>query len=97
MNTWRLVAPAFFSLLAGCSERTVCTAEVTAGEGIYKASIAGARPQAELSREAMSAACKQLCTPVKPGDNEAACVSRCGVDALAGKIGARTTCSQGIR
>jgi hypothetical protein len=97
MNTWRLAALAGFSLLAGCRERTVCTSEVTAGDGIFKAIVAGTRPQAELERDALASACKQLCSPGKAAENEQACISRCAVDASAGKIGARTTCSKGSR
>ncbi len=75
-----------------------CTTEVTAGSGTFKAVAQGTRPQRELERDSLSSACKQLCAASKPeASNSEACISRCSVDAVAGKIGVRTTCAKGAR
>lgn len=97
MTKWTLVALVGFPLLAGCGKRLVCTTEVTEGNGTFKAVAEGTRPQLELERASLSSACKQLCNAKKPADSSEACVARCSVDALAGKIGVRTTCSEGAR
>jgi hypothetical protein len=98
MTKWTLVALVGFPwLLAGCGKRLACTTEVTAGNGTFKAVAEGKRPQVELERESLSAACKELCARGKPADSSDACVSRCSVDASVGKIGVRTTCSEGAR
>jgi hypothetical protein len=97
MIRWTLAALVCFPLLAGCKKPVVCTTEVTAGSGIFRGTVQGSRPQPELERDALHLACKQLCDPGKPAVVDQACVSRCAVDALAGKIGARTTCSEGTR
>ena len=101
MTKWKLVAlvalPAL-SLLTGCGESMTCTTEVTAGSGTFKAVAEGKRPQRELERDSLSSACKQLCAASKlEASTTEACVSRCSVDAIAGKIGVRTTCSKGAR
>ena len=97
MAKWTLVALLGFPLLAGCGKRLVCTTEVTEGNGTFKAVADGTRPRAELERDSLSSACKQLCNAAKPADKSEACVARCSVDAIAGKIGVRTTCSEGAR
>lgn len=98
MTKWKLVALAAVPLLAGCGERMACTTEVTAGTGTFKAVAEGRKPQLELERESLASACKQLCASGKlEAQNPEACASRCSVDALAGKIGVRTTCSKGAR
>ena len=43
-------------------------------------------------RESLRAACGQMCAA--SGGKAEACVSRCAVDAEAGKIGARTNCTR---
>lgn len=98
MTRWTLIALVGFPLLlAGCGKRMACTTEVTAGNGTSKAVAEGTRPQVELERESLASACKQLCARQKPADSSEACASRCAVDAVAGKIGVRTTCSEGAR
>jgi hypothetical protein len=80
--------------LPACHRNLSCTAEVTEAQGIFHGTVAGSRSQATLEREALRAACGQLCgaqgTAAVPG-----CVARCAVDAEAGKIGKRTTCVPG--
>lgn len=98
MTRWTLVALVGSPLLlAGCGKPMACTTEVTAGNGTSKAVAEGTRPRAELERESLAAACKLLCAQQKPADTSDACASRCAVDAAAGKIGVRTTCSEGAR
>lgn len=99
MTKWKLVALVGLPLLlAGCGKPTMaCTTEVTAGSGTFKAVAEGTRPQAELERDSLVFACGQLCNPGKIEETDEACVSRCTVDAQAGKIGVRTTCSKGAR
>src|SRR4051812_39537462 len=80
--------------LAGCRRDTTCTAEVTEGAGTFKGASIGARPEADLKRDALHAACGKLCAARDPGGAEG-CVSRCAVDAEAGKIGLRAACAKG--
>jgi hypothetical protein len=77
--------------LPACNRDTTCTSEVTQGSGTYRGSARGTRSEADLRRESMRLACGQLCAASGGKDS---CVSRCGVDAEAGKIGARTTCTK---
>jgi len=97
MATWSKVpASLFFVLvLAGCKRETHCTCEVIDDSGKFEATSSGRRPEDELRREALRAACDRRCA----GESGAvaACVSRCTVDAVVGKIGMRTTCSEGAR
>jgi hypothetical protein len=101
MTKWKLLALALLTalpLLAGCGESMACSTEVTAGTGTFKAVAEGKRPQRELERESLASACKQLCAASKvEATTTEACVSRCSVDSVAGKIGVRTTCSKGAR
>jgi hypothetical protein len=98
MTKWTLVALVGFPLLlAGCGKRMACTTEVTAGNGTFKAVAEGTSPQAQLERDSLVFACGQLCNPGKLEGTDEACVARCSVDAAAGKIGVRTTCSKGAR
>jgi hypothetical protein len=78
--------------LAACGRKTTCTSEVTQGSGIYRGTVSGARAEADLRRESLRAACGQMCAA--SGGKAEACVSRCAVDAEAGKIGARTNCTR---
>jgi hypothetical protein len=78
--------------LAGCAREISCTAEVTEGAGTFKGTATGARPEPDLQREALRAACNNLCA--SRADKEG-CVSRCSVDAEVGKIGSRSTCTKG--
>jgi hypothetical protein len=95
----RRLAPLVFvalPFLVACSKSLVCTAEVTEGSGTFKAVAQGRgahRPAIE--REAIAAACEQLCVATRKADPRAACVSRCAVDAAVGTIGVRTSCLEG--
>lgn len=78
--------------LSACSREITCTTQVTEGRGTFRGTALGARPEADLRREALHVACGALCT-AGAGKSDA-CVSRCAVDAQSGKIGARTTCGK---
>jgi hypothetical protein len=74
----------------------VCTTEVTEGNGTFKAVAEGhSKHQPVIERESLDAACEQLCVATRPATPRAACTSRCAVDAAMGKIGLRTTCTEG--
>jgi hypothetical protein len=88
--TFAALAAAALALTA-CHRDLSCTTEVTEGKGTFKGTVSGARSEVDLRRESVRVACGQLCA--MGGKNEG-CVSRCAVDAEAGKIGARTTCTK---
>jgi len=79
--------------LAGCNRDLTCTTEVTQGAGTFRGSATGTRSEIDLRRESTRIACGQLCAAGRPARGEG-CVGRCAVDAEAGKIGVRTTCSK---
>jgi hypothetical protein len=89
----RCLGAALFLALAlpACEHDTTCTAEVTEGAGTFKGSAVGVRPDADLKREALHVACGKMCASRDPNKTEG-CVSRCSVDAEAGKIGLHNTC-----
>jgi hypothetical protein len=96
MLSWKLAPLVCFPLLAGCGKPMVCTTEVTEGAGTFKAVAQGrSNHQPVIERESLSAACEQLCVATRRTDPRAACISRCTVDASMGKIGVRTSCSEG--
>jgi hypothetical protein len=96
MRTWRLAALVCFPLLAGCGKPMICTTEVTEGSGMFKAVAQGrSNHRAVIEHESLDAACEQLCVGTRVKAPRAACISRCAVDASMGKIGVRTTCSEG--
>lgn len=78
--------------LPACNHDLTCTSEVTQGAGTFRGSASGSQPEIAIRREAMRSACTRLCAA---GNAQESCVSRCAVDAEAGKIGARTTCTKG--
>jgi hypothetical protein len=80
--------------LPACSPESSCTAEVSEARGIYRATIGGTRSRSELKREAIRAACGQLCG-AQGSAAALGCVVRCSVDAEDGKIGLRATCKGG--
>ena len=94
MARWCLV-PALLLLLLGCKKETHCKCELIDDSGKFEAVISGRRPEDELRREAIRTACDKRCT--KMGEPVEACVSRCTVDAVVGKIGMRATCTGGGR
>jgi hypothetical protein len=74
----------------------ICTTEVTEGSGTFKAVAQGrSNHQPVIEHESLDAACEQLCVATRRTAPRAACISRCAVDASMGKIGLRTTCSEG--
>lgn len=74
----------------------VCATEVTEGSGMFKAVAQGrSNHRPVIERESLHAACEQLCVGTRVSAPRAACISRCVVDASMGKIGVRTTCSEG--
>jgi len=75
---------------AGCGRENQCKSELIDDSGKFEAVAKGRKPEAELRREALRAACGRRCARAE-GSAEA-CVSRCVVDADAGKIGVRITC-----
>jgi hypothetical protein len=93
--------------LSGCQREISCTAEVTEAKGVFRGTVKGVRSRVDLEREALRAACGQLCGAQELADAVArdggavhalgpsGCVSRCSVDAEAGKIGKRSTCTEG--
>ena len=84
------LSPFFVLALAACKRDTHCKCEVIDDSGKFEATASGRRPEDEIRREALRAACEKRCAgAVEP------CVSRCTVDAVVGKIGMRTTCSEG--
>jgi len=96
MTKWSRVALVCFPLLAGCGKPMICATEVTEGAGTFKAVAqwrSNHRPVIE--RESLEAACEQLCVGTRIKAPRAACISRCAVDASMGKIGVRTTCTEG--
>lgn len=96
MIPWKLATLLCFPLLAGCGKRMSCTTEVTEGSGTFKAAARGrSNHQPGIERESLDAACEQLCVATRRTAPREACVSRCAVDAVAGKIGVRTTCTEG--
>ncbi len=80
--------------LPGCGHDVTCTSEVTDGAGTWTGTVTDTRPEADLRREAVRVACGKRCGAGGP-TSAPGCVSRCAVDAEAGKIGARTTCKEG--
>ncbi|MEP7121417.1 MAG: hypothetical protein ABJE95_10925 [Byssovorax sp.] len=96
MLSWKLAAALWFPLLAGCGKPMVCTTEVTEGAGTFKAVAQGhSDHRPVIERESLSAACEQLCVGTRINAPRAACISRCAVDASMGKIGVRTSCTEG--
>lgn len=91
MTRWILVPALLLPLLAGCNREHHCKCELIDDSGKFEATTSGRRPEEELKREAMRAACDKRCAGT-PSAVEA-CVSRCTVDAVVGKIGMRTTCA----
>jgi hypothetical protein len=79
------------ALLPSCSSESSCTAEVTEARGIFRATITGTQSRTTLKREAIRAACGQLCGAQGSGQ-ALGCVARCSVDAEDGKIGLRASC-----
>lgn len=91
----RAFAPAVITVISAialpaCAPEVTCSSEVIDGSGTFRATAAGRKPQAEIEREAVRAACGKLCAARSAADD--ACVSRCTVDVSSAKIGARTTC-----
>lgn len=66
---------------------------MTEAKGVFRGTISGARSRVDLEREALRAACGQLCA-AQEAPQAVGCVSRCAVDAEAGKIGKRSTCTE---
>jgi hypothetical protein len=90
-----LLVAALSLAAAGCGKEITCTSEITEGAGSFTAAAIGKKPPRDLTREATRAACEKLCAA--RAVKKEGCVSRCAVDAEVGKIGARTTCSEGGR
>jgi hypothetical protein len=81
--------------LPACQRARTCSSEVTDGSGIFRSTKTGTRSVTELRRETLHASCAGLCAS-RPAEPDAeACVSRCTVDAEAGKIGAHISCAEG--
>jgi hypothetical protein len=87
-----VIATAATIALSACSREITCTTQVTEGRGTFRGTAIGARPEADLRREALRVACGALCE-AGAGKTDA-CVSRCTVDVQSQKIGARTTCEK---
>jgi len=79
--------------LCACHRETSCTVEVTQAAGVFRGTITGARPAVDLEREALRAACGQVCGAQGPTQSSG-CVSRCAIDAESGKITKRSTCTE---
>lgn len=77
---------------ASCARERSCTAEVTRGAGTHRATATGTKPDDELARDAIRAACERLCAAESPG--ESGCAGRCVVDVQAAKIGGRSVCGK---
>lgn len=90
---WQVPASLFvILLLSACKRENHCKCELIDDSGKFEATTSGRRAEDELRREALRAACEKRCAgAVEP------CMSRCTVDAVVGKIGMRTTCSEGGR
>jgi hypothetical protein len=82
-------------LLAGCKREIHCKCELIDDSGKFEAITSGRRTEDELRREALRAACDKRCAGMSGAAQ--ACVARCTVDAVVGKIGMRSTCSEGGR
>ncbi len=80
--------------LAGCSKPLHCTAEVTDGSGMYRATARASSGEDDkaLRRRTVLLACAALCKG--RDDGGPACPARCSVDADAGKVGARVQCAR---
>ncbi len=79
--------------VSACQRETSCTVEVTEAKGVFRGTIAGARSQVDLEREALRAACGQVCG-AQGATQASGCVSRCALDVEAGKITKRSTCTE---
>jgi hypothetical protein len=77
---------------AGCARKIECTTEVTEGSGSYKATARGEGEETPIAKRALHDACERMCVGTKAAVLDT-CISRCTVDAGAGKIGARTACT----
>ena len=79
---------------AGCKKDVECKAEVMTGMGAFKGKATGPAGDASVKRKATKDACTQMCIDTKSVSLDV-CSARCVVDAEAGKVGVKITCSDG--
>ena len=89
-----LLLAAIAPLLGACGPEVTCSTEVTDGSGRFRAVASGRKPRPDVQKAAERAACGKLCA-ARGNSADDACVSRCAVDVVAGKVGARTSCEGG--
>lgn len=79
--------------LAGCPEKTDCAAQLVTGAGTYRGKASGpANEPAFARRKATKDACVSMCLQTKAVNMEN-CPAECVVDAEAGKVGVKITCT----
>lgn len=78
--------------LAGCTQKVVCTTDVTDGNDKGTAKAAASTKE-EATRVSLEGACASYPCRGKGADEMNACIARCTVDVSAGKLGAKTKCT----